>query len=263
MNYYKEFMIKNVSIIIRKKEKPFYRHSIKRRLLGSGFVYILAGSGIYTDKSGTKIQFKENDILLVENDYPYSIETENCEIEYITTAFALNEESTFSDFGIPTFFSGADDNLRLKVLTLLKVWENNSSYSRLECRLLMNEIFLHIRKELDMKEDGKTSSPVDAAVFYINKNYDREISLDELAELCLMSKSYFRSQFKKYKGTSPYKYREEVRISWAKKYLRSNLFSSTEIAEKLGYCDIYHFSKAFKNSVGISPTEYRRKKGLL
>ena len=97
--------------------------------------------------------------------------------------------------------------------------------------------------------------------FYINKNYDKEISLDTLAGLCLMSKSYFRSQFKKYKGVSPLKYREDVRISWAKKYLRSNFFSATEIAEKLGYCDIYHFSKAFKNSVGVTPSEYRRKKG--
>jgi len=260
MPYYKEFMIKSVSIIVRKREKPFYRHSIKRRLLGSGFVYILSGNGIYTDKNGTKIPFKENDILLVENDYPYSIETENCEIEYVTTAFALEEESNFSNFGIPTFFSGEDDSLRLKVLSLLKVWENNSVYSRLECRLMMNEIFLDIKKAIDMGGTGEITSPVDMAVLYINQNYDREISLDELSEICLMSKSYFRSQFKKYKGISPYRYIEEVRISWAKKYLRSNFFSATEIAEKLGYCDIYHFSKSFKNSVGVSPSEYRRKK---
>lgn len=260
MNYYKEFMIKSVSIIVRKREKPFYRHSIKRRLLGSGFVYILNGNGLYTDKNGTKIPFGENDILLVENDYPYSIETEDCELEYVTTAFALDEESCFSDFGIPTIFKEAGENLRLKVLTLLKVWDNNSEYSRLECRLMMNEIFLDIKKELDRAKADVISSPIDEAVLYISKHYDREISLDALSEMCLMSKSYFRSQFKKYRGISPYKYREEVRISWAKKYLRSNFFSVTEIAEKLGYCDIYHFSKAFKNSVGISPTEYKRKK---
>ena len=125
---------------------------------------------------------------------------------------------------------------------------------------MMNEIFLDIKKELDRAKADVISSPIDEAVLYINKHYDREISLDALSEMCLMSKSYFRSQFKKYRGTSPYKYREEVRNTREKKYLRSNFFSVTEIAEKLGYCDIYHFSKAFKNSVGISPTEYKRKK---
>ena len=261
MNYYKEFMIKSVSIIVRKKEKPFYKRVFNRRVLGSGFVYFLRGNGIYTDKNGAKIPFKENDILLVEYGQPYTIESGDCEIEYITTAFSLDKESSFEDFGLPTFFSGADESLRRKILSLLKVWENNSAYSRLECRLMMNEIFLEIKKEIDMEEEGDITSPVDEAVFYINKNYDREISLDTLAGLCLMSKSYFRSQFKKYKGVSPLRYREEVRISWAKKYLKSNFFSSTEIAEKLGYCDIYHFSKAFKQSVGVTPSEYRLKKG--
>lgn len=259
MNYYKEFMIKSVSIIVRKKEKPFYRHTFLKRMLGSGFVYILHGEGVYTDKYGTKIPFKENDIILVEKGNPYSIEAGDCQLEYITTAFSLSDGSNFSDFGIPTFFSGADETLRMKVKELLRVWEKNSAYSRLECRLLMNQIFLDIKKELDREEQGTISSPIDAAVFYINKNYDKEVSLDELSKLCFMSKSYFRSQFKKYKGIAPCKYREEVRISWAKKYLSSNIFSTTEIAEKLGYCDIYHFSKAFKNNVGMSPTEYRRK----
>ena len=75
-----------------------------------------------------------------------------------------------------------------------------------------------------------------------------------------MSESYFRQMFKKYMGSSPLKYRENVRVSWAKKYLKSNLFSVSEIAEKLGYCDIYHFSKVFKVYVGISPSQYRAKK---
>lgn len=258
MSYYKEFLIKSVSIIVRKKEKPFYRHMFKNRLLGSGFVYILRGNGIYTDKNGMKIPFKENDFLLVEYGDPYTIQGGNSELEYVTTAFSLDTDSSFAKFGLPTFFHSDGDELRLKVLSLLKVWENNSAYSRLESRIMMNEIFLDIRKALD-GETKEASSPVEPAVLYINRHYDKEISISLLAELCNMSPSYFRSKFREYRGIPPLKYREEVRVSWAKKYLKSNLLSASEIAEKLGYCDIYHFSKAFKSSVGMTPSEYRRK----
>lgn len=258
MDFYKEFLIKSVSIIVRKREKPYYRHVFNQRLVGSGFVYFLSGRGIYTDKNGTKIPFKENDFLLVEYGAPYTIEADNCEVEYVTTAFALDERDSFGDFGLPTFFRAKDESLRVKVLSLLRIWESNSIYSKIESRLLLNEIFLEIGKETGGIQTNENISPINPAVAYINKNYNKDISLRELAALCRMSESYFRSQFKKYMGTSALKYRESLRISWAKKYLKTNLFSSGEIAEKLGYCDIYHFSKAFKGYTGMSPNAYRK-----
>lgn len=260
MDFYKEFLIDSVSIIVRKREKPYYKKVFGRRAVGSGFVYFLSGNGTYTDKYGAKIEFRENDFLLVEYGEPYTIETEESEIEYVTTAFSLNEKSSFSDFGLPTFFRATDDSFRIKVISLLRAWEKNSVYSKMEARLLLNEIFLEIRKAIKPDTATDTSSPLDDAVSYINKNYEKEISLKELASLCMMSESYFRSQFKREMGVSAIKYREEVRISWAKKYLRTNLFSATEIAGKLGYCDIYHFSKAFKSHTGMSPSEYKKKK---
>ena len=257
---YGERMKIPLTFIVKKKEKPYYKKVFKQRLLGSGFVYFLKGNGIYTDKNGERIPFKQNDFLLVEYGMPYSIEADNCEIEYVTTAFSLDKRDSFSSFGLPTFFSADDDDLRIKVLTLLNVWERNSVYSRIESRLLLNEIFLEIRKNFEGETPRDDFSPVKNAVMYINRNYDKEITITKLAQICLMSESYFRQMFKKYMGSSPLKYRENVRVSWAKKYLKSNLFSVSEIAEKLGYCDIYHFSKVFKVYVGISPSQYRAKK---
>ena len=53
-------------------------------------------------------------------------------------------------------------------------------------------------------------------------------------------------------------YRDNLRIIAAKEMLESGIFSATEIAAELGYCDIYHFSKVFKKYVGVSPTEYNK-----
>ena len=58
---------------------------------------------------------------------------------------------------------------------------------------------------------------------------------------------------------SPITYKEYVRIDKAKSLLASELFNITEVAEKLGYCDIYYFSKEFKKYAGVSPLKYRKK----
>ncbi|MBQ4518748.1 MAG: helix-turn-helix transcriptional regulator [Clostridia bacterium] len=261
MDFYKEFLIDSVSIIVRKKEKPFFKRVFTERLSGNGFVYFLSGYGTYTDKNGRIIPFGKDDFLLVEHGAPYTIETDDCESEYITTAFSLDKSSSYEKFGLPTFFSAKDDDrFRLKVLSLLRAWEKNSVYSKLEARLMINEIFLDIRKAIGGETALSAPSPVSPAIEYINRYYNSEITPKVLAKLCLMSESYFRSQFRKHMGVSPLKYRESVRISWAKQYLATNLFSITEIAEKLGYCDIYHFSKVFRQHCGITPSEY--KKGL-
>lgn len=259
MEFYKEFLIKSVSVIVRKKEKPFYKRVFTQRLAGSGFVYFLSGYGTYTDQNGKVFPFEKDDFLLVEYGCSYTVETGDCESEYVTTAFALDSDCSYGNFGLPTFFkAGYDPLFRLKVLSLLRTWEKNSVYSKLEARLLLNEIFLDICKAVSGDAAPSPISPVAPAIEYINKYYNTDISLQTLAQLCRMSESYFRSQFREYVGLSPLKYRESVRIGWAKQYLASELFSVTEIAEKLGYCDIYHFSKVFRQHCGISPNAYRK-----
>ena len=56
----------------------------------------------------------------------------------------------------------------------------------------------------------------------------------------------------------PTVYREKVRCEVARGMLISDIFTVTEIAEELGYCDIYHFSKEFKKQTGFSPSVYKK-----
>lgn len=58
---------------------------------------------------------------------------------------------------------------------------------------------------------------------------------------------------------TPMQYREAVRMHWAKQLLGSELFSISEIAARLGYYDIYHFSKKFKLHTGYSPRQYMKR----
>ena len=83
------------------------------------------------------------------------------------------------------------------------------------------------------------------------------LSISEIAKQCGVSECYFRRLFQEYSGESPIHFRQKHRIEKAKQLLLSDQhFTIGEIAEKLGFSDIYHFSKTFKKFCGRSPNQF-------
>lgn len=103
---------------------------------------------------------------------------------------------------------------------------------------------------------AKKADKISPALEYIAKNFNKNIKNDVLANLCNMSTVYFRKLFTEIMGTSPISYVHELRIKKAKEMLKSDHGSITDIAQSLGYLNIYDFSRAFKKHTGISPSKY-------
>lgn len=101
-------------------------------------------------------------------------------------------------------------------------------------------------------------SKISPALDYIAKNYNTDIKNDDLAQLTGLSTVYFRKLFTDIVGTSPIAYIHELRTKKAKEMLKSDYGSITDIAQSLGYLNIYDFSRAFKKYVGISPSKYEK-----
>ena len=99
-------------------------------------------------------------------------------------------------------------------------------------------------------------SKINPALDYIAKNYHTGIKNDDLAKLTGLSTVYFRKLFTDVIGISPIAYIHKLRIKKAKEILKSDYSSITDIAQTLGYLNIYDFSRAFKKNVGISPSKY-------
>lgn len=107
--------------------------------------------------------------------------------------------------------------------------------------------------------DGVFSS-VSPAIKYISENYaSPELSNETLAEVCGISEVYLRRLFSSEIGTSPHKYLIDVRMSHAKQYLSEGSLSIGEISELCGFSSSYHFCRAFKSAVGMTPSEYMKK----
>ncbi|MHA6533881.1 iron-siderophore ABC transporter substrate-binding protein [Paenibacillus sp. BAC0078] len=98
---------------------------------------------------------------------------------------------------------------------------------------------------------------VSRAIQYMQANYARSITLEELAARLGCSSRHFSRIFKNETGKSPIDYIIHLRITKSKELLVTTDATLQEIAESIGQPDSYYFSKMFKKHVGTSPLRYR------
>ena len=89
---------------------------------------------------------------------------------------------------------------------------------------------------------------------FLEKNYMKRISLDDLSNLTGLSKYYLLRSFTKQKGISPYSYLEMIRIDRAKKLLEQGELP-IDVVLMTGFTDQSHFSNFFKKFIGLTPKQ--------
>ncbi len=92
---------------------------------------------------------------------------------------------------------------------------------------------------------------------YLDQHTRQEITLQQLAEKAGMSVPHLCAQFRRCYGDSPINYLIGLRLKQARYLLLDRRLSVGEVAERVGYEDIYHFSKLFKKHFGCSPRTMR------
>ncbi|SHH72550.1 AraC family transcriptional regulator [Clostridium grantii] len=94
-------------------------------------------------------------------------------------------------------------------------------------------------------------------VHYLQENYTKDVSLQEICNYVSFSKSYFSFLFKKTMGMSIFSYLQKIRIDKACELLLKSQYKITTISKMVGYTDYRFFSKNFKKITNLSPTDYR------
>lgn len=100
---------------------------------------------------------------------------------------------------------------------------------------------------------------VKEAISFIEQNYSRNLTVEELASMCKLDRSYFGKIFKDCIGKSPQDFLIQYRMARAAEQLTLTDDSIGEISSSVGYPNQLHFSRAFKKVYGIPPREYRQK----
>jgi AraC-like DNA-binding protein len=101
-------------------------------------------------------------------------------------------------------------------------------------------------------------SPIESAIARIWESYGEPLSLSDIAKSAILSRFHFCRVFAEATGVSPGRYLSAVRIYQAKRLLASTSLSVTEISLVIGYNSLGSFTNRFTESVGASPTRFRR-----
>lgn len=113
------------------------------------------------------------------------------------------------------------------------------------------------------KESGRAKKNIENAFVdsikdYLSENVYKNLSLMDICAHYNMSKSYLSRLFKNETGRGIIDYYIELKISEAKLLIRKEELNFTQIADKLGYGSIHHFTRSFKDRTGMSPSVYEK-----
>ncbi|MCP3968267.1 MAG: helix-turn-helix transcriptional regulator [Lentisphaerae bacterium] len=98
---------------------------------------------------------------------------------------------------------------------------------------------------------------------YLEKNYQNQIRLEDVADTLKVSPFYLSRVFSNVSEFSLFQYLTDVRINQAKKLLSQNRHIVSDVAQMVGIDNANYFSKVFKRFVGCSPTDFRNNKSCL
>ena len=124
----------------------------------------------------------------------------------------------------------------------------------------LQHLLIMMHRCLTYKPQGKNISmmkEIDAAVRYFHDNYHKQISIEEYAEAHNMSVSWFIRNFKEYTNETPVQYILSLRVSNAQTLLETTDYNVNEISSIVGYDNPFYFSRLFKKTNGMSPSEFR------
>jgi len=139
------------------------------------------------------------------------------------------------------------------------IWESISRCPTLK------ELHTMLCHKLEMLSESLENATLESSLVFqiksfICKNYSIDsLSVKDIGEHVYLSPSYVCTLFKNETGVTLNQYLTEYRIEMAKQLLCDKQYKIADISSKVGYSDSSYFGKAFKKSIGLSPTEYREK----
>ncbi len=125
--------------------------------------------------------------------------------------------------------------------------------------LFLDDLVQFSASRRDVGKPSQQDFYIKEAVVYIQQNYHREITVDEVANFCKLNRSYFSRKFKETMGCTPQEFLIHQRLTNAADLMQRTDLPVKVIAAQCGYTNQFNFSQAFKKCYGLPPREWRRK----
>jgi AraC-like DNA-binding protein len=122
----------------------------------------------------------------------------------------------------------------------------------------IHTILTNVFRETEIHLSGGYDSRIEDARQYLRDHPLGNIDWNKLARKNNLSRDYFSKMFTRDTGLSPKSYHLRIKMEYAHFLLNSSALSIQEVADLLGYADAFIFSRQFKRSFGVSPSQVRK-----
>ena len=130
----------------------------------------------------------------------------------------------------------------------------------------LTDLFTRLKQDLDgaAQPDGQTpagaagSDALSLATDYIHARFQSDLTLEEVAGHVGMNPAYFSRYFKKNAGINFIDYLTGLRVDEAKKLLMQPQLKVYQVCERVGYSNLHHFYRLFKQYTGLTPMAYKQ-----
>lgn len=157
----------------------------------------------------------------------------------------------------------ANDRIEREFIELIEARMSGTAWSNLRATACLVRILTALFERASTgKQKGSTEqlrnrARIERVLAYVNQNLARSLPAAELAHIAGVSPSHFNRLFREWTGYSPLDYLRRQRIATARRLLANVDLSIKEVAAQSGFKDPYHFSKAFRQLDGLSPSQFR------
>ena len=229
--------------------------------------YVVDGKGEFNIQ-GQRFPVKPNDFVIINPQVEHTeLSSPDEPLDYIVlgiNGLSFSNLTPVSEGGHPfSFFNLRDeqkDILRYLNAMVQEATSQSMSYE-LVCHnlleILLIKILRHQHFDLEVGKQSKATKDISFIKHYLETYYHESIQLEDLASMTHLSRFYISHSFKKEIGMSPMEYLIAIRIKESKILLRTTNYSISQVADIVGFTTPTYFSKQFRKSTGISPTDYR------
>ena len=205
--------------------------------------------------NGEKVTLKENDIYIINPNYPHSSMGEregHTSILTIRNNFLL--ENGFKEINGLFNEKFCDSVLFQKFNNLLDIHFSNDKFREVDFRIALMDMLRHVFKHhYNESEVSGKSYKIKNILRYIEKNYTENIRLDDLAFKFGLNKNYLSGVFKKETGFNVIKYVNLLRCGYAESLIKSTTLKMNEIAIMAGFGSVSNFNKIYKSIRNKTP----------
>jgi len=229
-------------------------------------IYTISGKG-YAKYRGKSYEIKAGQVLLMDC-YDYQeYRTDTTELwQFKWIHFNGSTSAEYFNLIYDRFGPVIDMYGRLRLLECLDEIINQVTQNNFHLEVNISKFIMEILSELLLSDAQKKeelefkilNENIKSALELVENNYEKDISLKDMASAACSSEFHFSRVFKRVTGYSPYEYLLKYRINRAKSHLKDSNLTVEEIAGLVGFGSISNFIRTFKSLEEMTPLKYRK-----